>query len=41
MPQIADEIIVDVEIAFVDRRDERQEIHIFQDRALVIVNDDA
>ena len=41
MPQIADEIIVDIEIAFVDRRDERQEVHIFQDRALVVVNDDA
>ena len=40
MPQIADKIIVDIEIAFIDRRDKRQVVHIFQDRALVVMNND-
>ena len=41
MLQVADEIILDVEVALIDRRDERQAVHVLQDRALVVVDDDA
>ena len=39
--EIAAEIAVDVEVALVDRRHERQEVHIGQDLAILVVNDRA
>ena len=39
--QIADEVVFDVEITFVDRRNERQEVHVFQCRPLVVMDDHA
>ena len=41
VPQIADEIVLDLEIALVDRRDERQLVHVVQDGALGVVDDAA
>jgi hypothetical protein len=41
MLQIADEVVFDIEVAFVDRRDEGEQIHILQDRALVVVDNDS
>ena len=41
MLQVSDEVVVDIEVAFVDGRDERQQVHVLQDRALVIVDDDS
>ena len=41
VPQIAAEIILDDEIAFVDRRDERKLVHVLQYRAVGVVDDDA
>ena len=39
--EIAAEIILDHEVALVDRRDERQVVHVVQDFALVVVHDAA
>jgi hypothetical protein len=39
--QITVEIVSDVKIALVNRRNERQQVHVFQNRALVIVHNDA
>ena len=39
--QITAEIILDGEIALVDRRDERQFVHVVQDRPLLVVDDAA
>ena len=41
VPQIADEVVLDLEVALVDRRDERQLVHVVQQRALVVVDDAA
>src|SRR4029450_2915298 len=41
MQQIADEIILDDEIALVHRRDERQLVHVLQHRAVLVVYDGA
>ncbi len=41
MLEIADEIILDPEIALVDFGDERQLIHVFKDRALAVMHDSA
>jgi len=39
MLEIADEIILDPEVALVDRRHERQRVHILQNRPRLVVND--
>ena len=39
MLEIADEIILDLQVAFVHRRDERQFVHVLQDRARRVVPD--
>ena len=39
--QIADEIVLDCEVALVDRRDEGQRIHVLQDRPVGVVDDHA
>ena len=39
MLQIADEIILDPEVALVDLGDERQLVHVLEDRALPVVDD--
>ena len=41
MLEIAAEIILDHEVALVDRCDEGQRIHVLEDRALVVVHDGA
>ena len=39
--EIADEVFFDLEIALVDRRHERQRVHVLEDGALLVVLDDA
>ena len=39
--EIAAEIFLDVEIALIDRRHERQRVHVFEDLAIGVVDDDA
>ncbi len=39
--EIAAEVFVDVEVALVDRRHERQQVHVVKDLAIVVANDDA
>src|SRR5262249_1760835 len=39
--EIADEIILDSQVAFIDRSHERQFVHVLEDRARPIVPDDA
>ena len=41
MPQVADEVVLDLEIALVDRRDERQLVHVVQHGAVGVVDDAA
>ena len=41
MQQIADEIILDAQVALVDLGDERQLVHVLEDRAILVVHDPA
>ena len=41
MLEIAAEIILDDEVALIDRRHERQRIHVLEHRAIGVVDDDA
>ena len=41
MLQIADEVVLDLQVALVDRRDERQLVHVLEDRARQVVHDAA
>ena len=41
MLQIADEIVLDPQVALVDLGDERQLIHVLEDRAVLVVHDRA
>src|SRR5262245_1368374 len=39
--EIADEIVLDDEVAFIDRRYEAQHVHVLEDWAVLVVHDDA
>ena len=39
--QIADEVVLDPQVALVDLGDERQLVHVLEDRAVVVVDDRA
>ena len=41
MQQIADEVVLDAQVALVDLGDERQRVHVLEDRAVLVVHDPA